>query len=417
MTDCNSAKLLLRLALPCLFRMSHWRRIAGLLLLALCAPMFSNSPSWAEIVRQQSSRPGPNEVDTADRGGQIGGFKLGRDYQLIDLRCGLGEAIVGLQTRRGSVLDYVQIRCAKPICDGRGCQWKTSYAGPSAGNSSGGNPQPLMQCRRNETLSGIRGSSVTFTVFDYAADIEIECAPMTSPPTGQGIFATGQGNSATVANEGFSSDGSRGLRRGSAFVSCAGDYGYSATAVSVGESDFVNRGQRVVQAVSLYCPNNAPVASVSNASRMIDAMDRCLRDESLIVYYIAPNRQTYSGSAGYGNRAILYDPNFLDRQPPYLRAYTLADAFAAYVLDLQRQRYPVRNESLGYRTQATDIIVGFLARCLRSKENLLQRDSKDPRDWFVEYRRVSLRSQRESDFSLGWGLFGAGLPRAITMER
>ena len=186
-----------------------------------------------------------------------------------------------------------------------------------------------MLCARNEMLSGIRGRAVTFTVFDYAADIEIECSPMTSPATVEGFIATGQVNPAAISgsrsgSEVFPSDGSRGLKRSSSFISCASEYGYGATAVSVGESDFVNRGQRVVQALSLYCPKGTRDSSPSNAQKMVDAMDRCLREESRLVYYSSPNKRTYSGSAAYSNSTISYDPSYLDRQPPYLRAYQLA---------------------------------------------------------------------------------------------
>ena len=387
-------------------------------LLSWVAVMFSASLSWADIVRQEVSRPRPNEIDTADRGGQIGGIKLGRGYKLIDLRCGAGEAIVGLRTRRGSVLDYIQIDCARPVCDGRGCQWSSSLPGRSAGNAGGGDAQPPMSCNRNEMLSGVRGRTVTFTVFDYAADLEIECTPIASPPSTDGSVAVGKGGSAAgiFGSTGSPSDGSRGITR-SEFVSCARDYGFGATAVSVGESDFVRRGQRVVQALSLYCPKGTRSTTPSNALKMVEAMDRCLREESQVVYYASPNKRAYSGSVAYNNSTISYDATYLDRQPPYLRAYQLADAFASHVLDLQQQRYPVQNESRGYRTQAADTIVGFLAHCLRSKENLLQKDNKDPRVWFDEHRRVAPGSLREDDFNRGWSLFGAGLPRAITMER
>ena len=334
-------------------RSSHLAELLSLPLFLLA--LIVATPASADIVRQYTSRPGPNEVDTSDRGGQIGGIKLGRGYRLIDLRCAPGEAIVGLRTRRGSVLDYVQIDCARPVCDSRGCQWSSSYSGPSAGNSGGGNSQPPVQCARTEMLSGIRGRSVTFTVFDYAADIEIECSPMTSPPTAQGFIATGQEKPATVSgsrsgSEVLPSDGSRGLKRGSSFISCASQYGFGATAVSVGESDFVNRGQRVVQALSLYCPKAPRDSTPSNSQKMVDAMDRCLQEESQVVYYTSPSKRTYTGGAAYSNSTISYDPNYLDRQPPYLRAYRLADAFASYVLDLQQQKYPVRNENRGNQT-------------------------------------------------------------------
>ena len=385
--------------------------------LGCAAILFSSSLCQAEIVRQEVSRPRPNEVDTADRGGQIGGSKLGRSYRLIDLRCAAGEAIVGLRTRRGSVLDYIQIECARPVCDSAGCQWRTSFPGRAAGGSDGGNAQPPMSCKRNEMLSGIRGRTVTFTVFDYAADLEIECAPMSAPPTAECFIAAASrtGASGGPGSGGLPSDGSRGLAR-TGFISCVSDYGFGVTAVSVGESDFVNRGQRVAQAVSLYCPKAVRLTGPSNALKMVEAMDRCFREESRVVYYASPDLRSYSGNAASSNSTVFYDSAFLDRQPPYLRAYRLAEAFATYLLDLQQQKFPAQTESRDYRTRAVDTIIGFLAHCLRSKENLLQKESRDPRDWFAEYRRIGPGSQREQDFNLGWSLLFAGLPRAITME-
>ena len=151
-------------------------------------------------------------------------------------------------------------------------------------------------------------------------------------------------------------------------------------------------------------------------SQMVEAMDRCFREESRVVYYASPDLRSYSGNAASSNSTVFYDSAFLDRQPPYLRAYRLAEAFATYLLDLQQQKFPAQTESRDYRTRAVDTIIGFLAHCLRSKENLLQKESRDPRDWFAEYRRIGPGSQREQDFNLGWSLLFAGLPRAITME-
>ena len=65
--------------------MSDHNRVYCLSLLTSLLALFAATPASADIVRQYTSRPGPNEVDTADRGGQVGGIKLGRGYQLIDL--------------------------------------------------------------------------------------------------------------------------------------------------------------------------------------------------------------------------------------------------------------------------------------------------------------------------------------------
>lgn len=394
------------------------------LLISVVVVLTAN-PSSGDIVRQYESRPRPNEVDTAARGGQVGGVKLGRDYRLMDLRCGVGEAIVGLRTRRGSVLDYVQINCARPVCDGRGCQWSSSYWGAAAGNSGGGDPQPPMVCGRNEIVSGIRGQTVTFTVFDYATDIEIECSALVSPSTPEGFFPLGQAGGGSVAGLGSASDrlapeGARGLSRtpGSPFISCRVAYGFGATAVSVGESDFVRRGQRVVQAVSLYCPNATRPAG-PDAVRLIDAMDRCLREKGGIVYYSTPNKGAYTGRAAYDNSTVLYDSVYLDREPPYMRALWLADAIAAHVLGLQRQRYPVQNEARDYRWQATDVIVGYLMHCLSERDNVFRAEPRDPRLWFRDYRRLppDLPLQQATKyFDQGWWRFPIRLPPQITMD-
>jgi hypothetical protein len=184
----------------------------------------------------------------------------------VDLRCaGAGDAIVGMRLRRGDVLDNVQIVCATPTCANGACQWTASTYGPSAGNPSGGDLQPLMMCNQNEMVSGFRGRVVTFTIFDYAADIEIQCSTITSaiPTCGFRVSSTGghwhQGQGtlnlsilphnfrvATITNR----------------ISCRPHGG--ATAVATGVSDFVLPGRRVVQAVSFYCPTSLPTAPDPN---------------------------------------------------------------------------------------------------------------------------------------------------------
>jgi hypothetical protein len=226
----------------------------------------------SQMVQHLESTPRPGEVDTAAaRGGQAGGSGLtyGANWQLTALRCSAGQAIVGVTIRRGDALDYMQIACATPVCGNGGCQWATSSLnwGASAGNPDGGDPYPSMVCGQNEILSGFRARVVTFFYrkFDYAEDIEIECAPMTSPPTSQGFFPVAkavQGSSSGLHHPqgGFSSD-TLIPRWSSTFItpliSCR-PRGWGATAVSLGISDFVS--SRVLQAVSLYCPTGQPAA-------------------------------------------------------------------------------------------------------------------------------------------------------------
>jgi hypothetical protein len=397
------------------------------------ALLLAADDSWGQArgLRRMESRTRPGEIDTAAEGGQAGGKQIGRGYKLMELRCASGEVIAGARIRRGAVLDYLQIACARPRCDGRGCQW-TSYSwAMSAGDSAGGEPHPPMICGRNEMISGFRARIVSFTVFDYAADIEFECTPMASPPTPEGFFPAGQGSTWHHPEGGFQVDfapeGARGLRRApnpvSPFISCR-SRGFGATAVSVGEADFAQRGQRIVQAVSLFCPGaTSPASPASDVESFIDAMDQCLREQGGLSYYSTPRRNTYSGTAAYGNSAVLYDPANLGRQHPYMKGLWVADAFAAHVLSLRQQFYGVQRTGDPLKGD-TDYLVGFLMRCLREK-NLLQRDARDPREWFSNYRRryaevgapAEVIQRREHDFSSGWGSFWQGmLPRSLTME-
>jgi hypothetical protein len=368
--------------------------------------------SWgqARALRRMESRTRPGEIDTAAAGGQAGGRQIGRSYKLVELRCAAGEVIAGARIRRGAVLDHLQIACARPRCDGRGCQW-TSYSwGMSAGDSAGGEPHPPMICSPNEMVSGFRARTVSFTVFDYASDIEFECTPVASRPTSEGFFPAGEGNTWHHPEGGFqvefAPEGAKGLRRTpdniSPFISCR-TRGFGATAVSVGEADFVRRGQRVVQAVSLFCPDGTrPATAGPDAETLLNTMDRCLREQGNIAYYSSPNRRPYSGGATYerSTTTILYDPGYLNRQPPYTRALALADAFASHLLTIQRGRPPVLS---------ADHIMGFVMHCAWFTDSAFRDEPRDPRLWFCEYRGVRWGSCSTDEFDRGWWSQGMGL--------
>lgn len=168
------------------------------------------------------------EFDTANRGGQIGGTQIGMRYTLPVLRCPAGQVIVGARIRRGDVLDYVQIACAAPVCNAGACQWSNEIWGAAAGNAAGGDAHPPMLCANDQMVASVRGRVVVFTRFDYAADFEINCALILGPPN------VGRN---TITRP----------------IGCLPNGG--ATAISTCVADFpVRPGQRVVQAVSLYCP-------------------------------------------------------------------------------------------------------------------------------------------------------------------
>jgi hypothetical protein len=200
------------------------------------------------------SKPGPGERDTADGGGQAGGQKLGRGYQLQTLRCASGQVLAGAQIRRGDVLDFVRIACAVPYCNASGCSWSRNSLqwGAEAGNDAGGDEQPPMLCPSNSAISGFQARVVTFTIFDYAAGLLIECSPLASGPDGKGFFGVVTGAPSMVSSGGPDNFVRAITSEMTPPITCRPNG--AASAISVATANFVNPGQRVVQAVSLYCP-------------------------------------------------------------------------------------------------------------------------------------------------------------------
>ncbi len=254
--------------------------MAGLTLVVAASVLLTSATSF---VQPRHSDPGPGEVDSAARrGGQAGGIGLGIDYDLPTLRCGRGEAIVGVQIRRGDVLDYIQIACARPTCTAGGCQWTGSRAGPAAGNPAGGDPHRPMICPGHAAVASFRARVVAFTRFDYTADLEIECARLTSGPDAQGFFRVARAEGDWLHPEGS-------LDRGyvppnvtrnttTAPITCRPNGAVSAFSLGV-SSNFARQDQRVVQAISLYCPASQPdpscpealvVAGISDQRRLLD---------------------------------------------------------------------------------------------------------------------------------------------------
>jgi hypothetical protein len=233
------------------------------LLLALILILLAAGNALAQglFVNPMQSPRQANELDTADSDGQAGGEQLGINYQLVNLRCQTGEVIVALRIRRGDVLDFVQVGCATPRCGNRGCTWSgTPNWEMWAGNPDGGDPHPDMICGPSQMVSGFRGRVVTFVPagaagFDYAADLEIKCSRMIAPPNAAGFNQVSQFGSDWHHPEGALGGGyippNVVSNVNTPMISCPN--GWGATAISVGTADFVD--SRVVQAVSMFCPN------------------------------------------------------------------------------------------------------------------------------------------------------------------
>ena len=131
--------------------------------------------------------PLPGETATVRAGGPDG-FFVSRET----LRCDRPEeAIVGFRIRRGTVLDYLQIVCARIECVNGKCGWSSYLSTRSVGDPNGGQFPALLLCRRDEALSGYRARVMRFDVgklrLDYVEDIAIECAKIAGPPGAQNV--------------------------------------------------------------------------------------------------------------------------------------------------------------------------------------------------------------------------------------
>ena len=310
----------------------HWRRmqparwpfltLASSFAFVLCflCPVVQGR-AQTQIIQPMASTPRAGEVDTADRSGQAGGKSLGINYQLSALRCGTGQAIVGANLRRGDVLDFLQVACATPVCNGGNCQWSAAQWGPSGGNPSGGDAHPPMMCAQNQAVSGFRGRVVSFFTrrFDFAEDIEIECSQIVAAPTAQGYVQVSSGatqNSSSAQSGaatwhhpegGLSLDTIIPRWRTNAttpIISCA-RRGWAATAFSLGISDFVS--SRVIQAVSLYCPAGRPSAPST-------VINQCVKMQTDALHLLVDSQ--LSGVSQRSYNCFHYVRTFIERSPP-----------------------------------------------------------------------------------------------------
>lgn len=203
---------------------------------------------FAPPARAQSPLPpGPlggtsraGEVKTAQTGGNGAGVYL----ELGDLRCTAARpAIVGVRTRHGTVLDFIQIGCASLACDGKSCRWDDVSWGASAGNPSGGRAPEEQLCDRDEVVGGYDATVRHLNVgvdFDYAAAFRIRCAS---------AYALTHGSPRPRIDTYAYKANSR---------SCNG-VGASAVSYAVGRWGL--GGSPVVQAVLMLCPDRPARAS------------------------------------------------------------------------------------------------------------------------------------------------------------
>lgn len=159
------------------------------------------------------------------------------------------------------------------------------------------------------------------------------------------------------------------------------------------------------------------------ASMLTRAISDCLQNSGL-TYYTAPRVMVTKtrGTVAYdrGSNTLQYDAGLLERQPPYMRAFWLGNAFGAHVLNLEQQRFGTNRapvESLGVRNYLT----GYVTHCLVTKQVLakpINLSPNDPRILYARYLREggftapgdAPRSSNDiNDWMNGWANEGMGV--------
>lgn len=108
---------------------------------------------------------------------QLGGEGWSRYSWVGSLRCRLPtDAIVGVRTRKGTVVDYIQIACAPVVQGGGAWSWnpQSAYWAAGAGNPNGGGRGRRAVCPQGSAVAGFMG--VTTDDSKYLQDVRFECA-------------------------------------------------------------------------------------------------------------------------------------------------------------------------------------------------------------------------------------------------
>jgi hypothetical protein len=201
----------------------------------------------------------PMQGETATvRAGGPDGFFVSRDI----LRCaGAQDAIVGLRTRRGSVLDYLQIVCAPVQCNGSNCGWNSYVSTSSVGDPNGGQTAALLLCAQDEVVSGYRARVKGVGRLNYVEDISVQCARISGAPTGSSV---------PVMQE--SQQGRRWIHATGHLASPQFE-GICATTGTTGVAAFGGRwvtGPTVAQAMALLCGGSQGTCPAGTYTNFVD---------------------------------------------------------------------------------------------------------------------------------------------------
>lgn len=191
------------------------------------------------------SPPGPGEQETAQAGGGVGRFSV-----VGALRCPSGQAMVGVRTATGPLLNFLELACAPIACEAGQCRWRPetmAWASP-AGDRTGA--EAILLCNPLAIVSGFRAAVVPVAGGTAVQALAVQCAPLAGIAPSGG-FAVGPVEDLRVTRR-FVPAGR--APEGSVGGACR-DRGAAAFSVAVGAYPRGAGGQgEHVRALSMFCP-------------------------------------------------------------------------------------------------------------------------------------------------------------------
>jgi hypothetical protein len=209
--------------------------LAALLLLAA-------APAAAQLL---VSPPRAGEQETAQAGGGSGRFSF-----VGALRCGEGQAIVGVRTAQGPLLNALSLGCAEIRCEAGQCRWRPDRVAWSAAVGQRAGEESTLVCPAAAAVAGFRADIVAVPGGTAVRGLAVECAPLTGfDPAG--AFAVGSASDPRMVRR-FVPPVPRPERM---VAGACRDRAASAFSVAVGAYPAGAGGQGDhVRALSMFCP-------------------------------------------------------------------------------------------------------------------------------------------------------------------
>jgi hypothetical protein len=191
------------------------------------------------------SPPGPGEQETAQVGGGTGRFSF-----VGALRCPAGQAMVGVRTATGPLLNFIELACAPVACEAGQCAWQLAAMvwHASAGERRG--VEATLLCHPRAMVSGFRATTVAVAGGTAVQSFALQCGPLVAIAASGG-FAIGRVADQRRAREIVPP----GRPRDGAITAMCRDRGVAAFSVAVGAYPRGAGGPgEHVRALSAFCP-------------------------------------------------------------------------------------------------------------------------------------------------------------------